>query len=658
MSKADLSSSAAELPSVPVIFGTAGHIDHGKSSLIKALTDTDPDRLAEEKRRGITIELGFAFLNERIAFIDVPGHEKFVKHMVAGAATVDYAILIVAADDGIMPQTREHLDIINLLDVQSGMVVITKADLVDDEEWLDLVAEEVRELISGTALARAPIIVADSLSGLGMEKVRAAILELAAKKKVGGGGDLLRMPIDRVFTMKGFGTVVTGSILSGTVSVGDNLELLPGLQPVRVKGIQSQGQANAKAAAGQRAAINLHGVSLQEVSRGDVLTRAGTLKPTRFLDCRLSLLASAPAPLKHRQRVRLHVGCAEILARVVLLQGNEMNPGEKGFVQFQLESPTSAMRMDRFVIRRYSPQVTIGGGRILDAQPPRHKRNRPEVLASLERLGSGDDEGMIVAAVEKTALITMAQLSVALSRPEDDIIHGVEDLLAQGELLAFEIPAGRGFIVRPLFEKLFRIVQEELDRFHAKLALRAGMRQGDLLPKLKGKHPKILARLVIERALELDLLQRPGGDLLALPGFTVQLTKNQRALVEEIESKLAAAGLKPPAQEEMARALSIGNDEIKPLLAYLVDVERILCLDGNLFFSAPAVDAALDKISGLFRHKDSLSMSEIREAIDSTRKFALPLLNHFDALGYTRRESDLRVAGPKLEARSRGEASD
>ena len=639
-------------PVAPVIFGTAGHIDHGKSSLIKALTGTDPDRLEEEKRRGITIELGFAFLNDRIAFIDVPGHEKFVKNMVAGAATIDYAMLVIAADDGVMPQTREHLDILNLLGVDGGLVIVTKADLVEDD-WLELVREEAAGLVKGTSLEDSEILVADSLSGRGLDEIRSAILKIAAKKRIGGCMGFCRMPVDRVFTMKGFGTVATGSLISGSIGKGDQLEILPRGEKVRVKNVQSQGREIERAVAGQRTAINLAGVSTDGIRRGDILATPAALTPSGRLDARLSMLSASPAPLKHRQRVHLHLGAADLLARVVLLDGEEIAAGSDGFVQFRLESETAAQRLDRFVIRRYSPQVTIGGGVILDADPAPHRRGRRRVIEALERLCDSDDSRLVVTALESRPFATLGELAVQISKSEDETAEMLEDALLSGHVLAFPSQDGNLLCPMSLYEAFLIPAREVLNAYHEANPLRAGMRRGDLVGKAKGrirrKLPKQAMPLFISMAVSQGHFSRPGGDLLSLPDFEVSLTKNKKRQLSEIERLLGSAGLKPPSEAELSSELGISTEELKALLGYLVDTERVLALEASFFFPMEAVEAARKKLAGLFEDRETLTVSEIRDAFESTRRFALPLLNYFDIRGWTRREGELRRAGPELK---------
>ena len=390
-----------------VVLGTAGHIDHGKTTLIKALTGVDCDRLKEEKERGITIELGFTSMalpsGSEISIVDVPGHEKFVHHMVAGATGLDLVALVIAADEGIMPQTREHLDICKLLRVKKGLVALTKIDLVE-KDWLDLVKEEVHDFVKGTFLEGAAIVPLSSTTGEGLPAFLAEVDRLAQEVEERSPEGLFRLPIDRVFTIKGFGTVVTGTIISGTASIGDTLEVLPGGLEAKVRGIQAHGNSVESATAGLRAGINLQGLETGDIDRGNVLVLSQTLKPTAVLDVVFQLLPSAPRPLKHRTRIRLHLGTAEVLGRVIPLAREEVKPGGEAFMQIRLEKPIVALPGDHFVIRSYSPLLTIGGGEVLDAFPSRHKRLSQQVKEEMEILEKGSDDEKIRIRLLKTGL--------------------------------------------------------------------------------------------------------------------------------------------------------------------------------------------------------------------------------------------------------------
>ena len=638
-------------PLVPVIIGTAGHIDHGKSALIRALTGTDPDRLKEEKARGITIELGFAFLNDRVAFIDVPGHERFVKHMVAGAATVDYAMLVVAADDGVMPQTLEHLHILDLLGVTGGMVVITKADLSEDD-LIELIADDVREVVSGTVLEGAEILVVDSLSGRGIEEVRQAVLALAATKRVRGGEGLLRMPVDRVFTMKGFGTVVTGSILSGTVGVDDRLNVLPDETPVRVRGVQSQGRKVERAVAGQRAAVNLVGVSVEELDRGDVLATPGALSATERLLARVSILEDSPTALEDRQRVHVHLGTADLLARVFVLEDEAIAPGEEGYVELRLEKPTAAQRHDRFIVRRYSPLVTIGGGIVLDAMPGSRRRGRAALRAAAEGLDSTDDGALVIQAVEKSPFGPVAELAVDLREDEESLGGAINELVERGDLLAFETGKGRRYCAASFFNRVLEMAQGELASFHEKNPLRAGMGSGELASRIGRVFPKGGVKnapaMSLARAVALGALKAPSPETLALADFDVQLSKRQRAWLDAIETAMVDGALAPPSPEELAESLDVPMKELRVLVTWLMDVGKLQRLDAKLYFTPAAVANARRIAAELLERQGKATAAEIRDAWKSSRKYAIPLMEHFDGKGWTIRDGDHRTAGSGL----------
>src|SRR5512145_72517 len=381
-----------------VVVGTAGHIDHGKTSLVKALTGIDTDRLPEEKARGITIDLGFAFLEEpdglTIEIVDVPGHERFIKNMLAGIGGIDLAMLVVAADEGVMPQTREHFAICSLLHIPRGLVVLTKTDMVEPD-WIELVRDDVATLVRGTFLDGCPIVPVSSKTGEGIPELRAALRTLAAQVPSRGTDQLPRLPVDRVFTIKGFGTVVTGTLMAGRFNVDDRVEIYPRGLAAKVRGLQTHNRSVPEARAGQRTAINLQGIERAAVERGDVVGLAGTLVASGLVDGTLELLSDAPRPLKPRDRVRFHAGTSEIMARVLLLDTGELSPGGRAFARFRLESPLVALPGDRYVIRSYSPMVTIGGGTLLDVAPPRFKRRTPALVAHLQLLERGTPDEIV-----------------------------------------------------------------------------------------------------------------------------------------------------------------------------------------------------------------------------------------------------------------------
>ncbi|MFO8071583.1 MAG: selenocysteine-specific translation elongation factor [Polyangia bacterium] len=633
----------------PVIIGTAGHIDHGKTALVKALTGTDTDRLSEEKQRGITIELGYAFLREGLAVIDVPGHERFVKQMVAGAATIDLALLVVAADDGVMPQTREHLEILSLLGVSAGAVAITKIDLVD-EDWLELVEEDLREEIAGSFLEGSPVVRVDSLSGRGVEEIRGVIEELAAERGEPETGPFFRLPIDRVFTMRGFGTVVTGSVVSGSVEIGDRLELLPAGKTVRVRGIQSQGREQQRVSSGMRAALNLPQIGVDEADRGDVLATSGRMRPTYMLDAECALLPSSPVALEQRQRVRLHVGTKEVLARVRLLDRESIAPGEQGLVQLRLEERVAAQRLDRYVIRRYSPQITIGGGRLLDANPGKHRRRHSErVVGSLRRLGDQSREDVALRILETARVADLEELVARSGLAVELVERQLEEAISRGDVLEVAARGRPYFVEKRACDELVAALVAALKKYHERNPLRAGAKRGEILGPWKKRMPDFAVARCVETAIENGAIRAPGGDLLADADFEIRLDPRQEQLLAAIERALSEGGFRPPDLADLAGAVGLGEDETRQLAQVLVDRNRAINLEGKIYFHLDTVRRGADLLRGELVKNGEITMSGFRQLVGTTRKYALPLLNYYDAQGLTARRGDVRVPGRSLE---------
>jgi len=632
----------------PVIVGTAGHIDHGKTSLVKALTGTNTDRLKEEQERGITIELGYAFLDERIAIIDVPGHERFIKNMVAGVATVDFAMLVVAADDGIMPQTREHFDILRLLGVEDGIIVVTKCALAEPD-WVDLVVEELREMVSGSFLEGRPIVRADSLRGTGVEDVRKALVELADRKKERTPGPVFRLPIDRVFTIKGFGTVVTGSALSGSVSVEDKLELLPRGDLVRVRAVETQGKHVKTATAGMRVALNIPQVAVDDVARGDVLATPERLKPAFMLDVECRILERSPVPLEQRQRVRVHLGTKEVMARAVILDRDRIEPGEQGLVQLRLEERTAAQRLDRYVIRRYSPQITIGGGRILDANPAKHRqRHMGDIVGSLQGLGDAKDEHVVRRVLAKERVVTFDDLVTKSSLAQERVEEVVGALGIEGEAIEVEAKGARHLIDLRVYEAFLVAIEAELKEYHAKNPLRGGAKRGEVMKKVSADLPEFAAKHLLELALGGLRVKSPAGDLLALYGFEVQLTKKQRAALERMERSLRDGGFQPPDIALLAEDAQLDEKQARQILQVLVDDGRAINLEGKIYFHAEVIVRGVEILRQGFAEAPELTMSDFRTLLDTSRKYSVPLLNYYDNQGWSTRRGDVRVPGPKM----------
>ena len=613
------------------IIGTAGHIDHGKSSLIKALTGVDPDRLAEEQRRGMTIDLGFAFLNSEIAFIDVPGHEKFIKNMVAGVSTVDLALLVIAADDGVMPQTREHFDILKLLQINRGVVALTKIDLVDDE-WATAVEEQVRDLIRDGFPVTTPIVRVSVVTGEGIDRLRRVLIDAAAKTPARLDRRFFWMPIDRAFTVKGHGTVVTGSILSGRVRVGDMLDLLPAKQTVRVHGLQNHGAALPEAGVGQRAALNLANVAKEGVKRGDVLASVDHAEPTDRLDVRLRLLSGAPRALKSRARVRLHIGTDEIMARVKLLDCDSLVPGESALAQMLLERPTAALKRQPFIIRFYSPQFTIGGGVVLDnvARPLR----RTAAVEHLQRLEALDPQEQIIAALTERAL-RLADLVHETGIAEEELTAFLEPLLERQTVLQFEAL----YFHRQNFNRLKTTICTLLKDFHNKEPLRPGIKKANLMQHIQ------LAPLIVEAALtelEREAMIRRTNDLIRLAEFRINPAPPDRRLADEILTIFAKAPFVTPPVKILAEMTGRPAKEVQRVIHALMGMGEIVRLDEDIYLTDEAVQSAEQALSAFAEQKQEIGVGEFRELLGTTRKFAVPLLNFFDERGITERVGEIR----------------
>src|SRR5215510_6794678 len=531
-----------------IIVGTAGHIDHGKTSLVKALTGVDADRLKEEKERGITIDIGFADLtvgDVHFGFVDVPGHERFVKNMLAGAHGIDLVTLVVAADESVMPQTREHFDICRLLEVKSGLVVITKADLVD-EELLQLVEAEVADYVAGSFLEGAPVLRVSSRTGAGVDELKKTLSRLAAKAQERDENATARLPIDRAFTIKGFGTVVTGTLIAGRIRVGDELEILPPLSSSgsssgarRARGLQVHGKSTQEALAGERVAVNLQGIDLAEVERGQTLSPAGRLRSSSMLDARLRLLKSAPRSLRSRSRVRLHIGAAEVLARVLLLGSSELAPGASCFAQLRLETPTLALPGDHFIVRAYSPVVTIGGGVVIDALPSKHRlREAAQAASWLEKLEAADEAERIALLVEMAGERGMGQDEIAArSGSSDEVIRRAAESLTKTRraVTASQNPktALTPLVARPSFEALAGRVRAAHKEFHRKSPLESGMGREEIREKIFAHLPQDIFRAVIANLVERNEVVAE-KDLLRLSSHRVALSAEEQAAKDRL----------------------------------------------------------------------------------------------------------------------------
>jgi len=617
-----------------VILGTAGHIDHGKSALVKALTGIDPDRLKEEKERGITIDLGFADLvypdGLTVGIVDVPGHERLVRNMLAGAGGIDIVLFVIAADEGIMPQSREHLAICNLLKIKSGLIVITKKDLVE-EDWVKLVSDEVRTFVRGTFLEGAEIIPVSSKTGENIDTLKEKIKEVALNIQPKLTKGLFRLPIDRVFTLKGFGTVVTGTAISGSVSVDDAVEILPADISTKVRGLHSHGKSIKTACAGQRVAINLSGVEKESLKRGDVVVVPERFSPTKAIDAKIELLKNSPI-LKNKSLVHFHSGTAEVIARIILYDRDELKPGEGCFCQLRLQEPVIIMSGDRYIIRRFSPVETIGGGEILDAYPSRRKKS--EGLGDLEVLEKGTLDEKIAMKIKKSG------------------VHGVPVSIIEGWINA-DIPAIKD-VIRSLKEKTTIIQFEDilihssavnsikeginkiLIQFHKQNPLKTGMPKEEVRAQLKVEQKIFNTLIGSMKEVVID------KDLLRSASFKVSLSAVDKGIETKILTMLEQAGFHPPLKEELLTALKMQPKQLDDILKLMTKEGKLVRINETIYITKFVYDKMLAMLKDFYNKKKEMTVAEFRDVLGTSRKYALPFLEYLDTQRITMRVGDVR----------------
>jgi selenocysteine-specific elongation factor len=634
-----------------LILGTAGHIDHGKTSLVMALTGIDTDRLKEEKARGITIELGFAHLELhggiRFGIIDVPGHEKFVRSMVAGVGGMDIVMLVIAADEGIMPQTREHMDILRLLGVKKGLVALTKCDLVE-REWLDLVTEEVREYVFGSFLENAPIVPVSSRTGEGLDLLKDVLYRLASEVDEKRREGHFRLPVDRVFTMTGFGTVVTGTLLSGEITVGDDLELLPSGRTGRVRGIQAHGSKVEKGLAGQRLAVNLQGVDLDEVHRGDVVVPRNIFQITRAVDVRLDHLSTAPRELKHRAKVNLHSATYEVQAQVVLLDRNTIQPGESAYVQLRLSEPVLLISGDSYILRVASPATTIGGGVVLDPFPPRRRRRSEEAVMLLESLESQEHQRVCALIIGQSKLSGISfediLLRSGISRKAAEATLAI--LLGTGDILQMTREP-RIFLAKEAFESLKSGLTDEVSAFLSDNPLKHGIGKEELKTRMPKRSDQRFFTPLLS-ALERDGLLIPERDIVKLAGQAGRLTASTEERTADFSAFLREKALEPPTIKEIMERFHCDEKSARDNIAILIRNGDAVRISSDLYYASEVLDGLREKLILHLREKEEITPSEYRELTGLSRKFLIPLLEHFDSEKMTIRVGDRRVLRKRL----------
>jgi selenocysteine-specific elongation factor len=629
-----------------IIVGTAGHIDHGKSALVRALTGTDPDRLPEEKRRGITIDLGFADLeldDLRIGFVDVPGHERFIKNMLAGAHGIDLLALVIAADESVMPQTREHFDICRLLGVSNGLVVITKRDLVD-EEMLALVEDEARELVNGSFLENAPLVAVSSRTGAGLDDLKSRLAEMGKSVPPRSQDFAMRLPIDRAFSMKGFGTVVTGTLISGKITEGDELELLPLRVNVRVRGLQVHNKSVHDAHAGQRTAVNLAGIDTAQIERGMVLAPAGRLRPTQIVDAWIDVLPGASRAVRSRSRVRFHIGATEVLGRVRVLGGSSVEAGGGGLVQLRLEAPVVAVHGDRFILRSYSPAETIAGGVIVDPFATTHRGREMDHALELLRLLMHDEraakfEGFVRAAGIRG--LRVADLAAATGWTNEVLAN-----VAAGVRAVIEV--GGLYIAQDSFDRLSSALVAELERHHKREPLARGMLRETLREKVFTHSAPELFNGVLAR-LEAGSKVVSEKDIVRLSTHSVGLSDQDVELSNRIEQIYLVAGVEAPSLDDAMTKANVPASQraqARKLLQLLLDGGKLVRIQGDMFMHSQVIQELKTKLlTYAAQHEPDrlIDVPAFKDLAGVSRKYAIPLLEYFDRTQTTRRAGDKRL---------------
>ena len=629
-----------------LIIGTAGHVDHGKTVLIRALTGVDTDRLQEEKERGISIDLGFApfrLPGGRLAgVVDVPGHERFIHNMLAGAAGMDLVMLVVDANEGVMPQTTEHLDILQFLGTKKGIVVITKIDLVE-EDWRELVKEEIREKLKGTFLEEAPIHSVSAIKGEGIDELKELIDISTADLEMRSSSGPLRLPVDRSFVIDGFGTVITGTLIQGSVKVGDTVEIVPPGLEVRVRNIQVHDSDVKEAKAGSRVALNLSGLEKGQVERGSVISNPGFYKQTDLLDVNVELLSKAPRRLKNLDPVHFFLGTARTVAKLLILEKDELRPGESALVQCRLERPLVAERGDPFVIRSYSPMTTIGGGKVLDPYPARHRRFRPDVIENLARLGQDPSSGGDAAFVSNKLNELLAADSFRLAKEtrldREKVESVMEELAAKGRV----IKLGSAYLGEELAGEFEKKILEELQNHHTKNPLSFGLSRA----RLKGVLPAALDQHVYDALLEkLETEEKltVQDSLVCLYNFKAEPQGKDKEQLQALEELYRSSGFQPPSVKDVLEKVGVKAARKDEFYGFLTAGNKLVKVNEELYFHREVYEEALNLLRGHFAENETLTLGQFRDFSGSSRKFAQALLEYFDQRKLTRRVEDHRIA--------------
>lgn len=621
------------------VIGTAGHVDHGKSSLVQALTGIDPDRLAEEKAREMTIDLGFAWLRldglpDEVGVIDVPGHRDFIENMLAGVGGIDLALFVVAADEGVMPQTREHLAILDLLQIGGGVVALTKVDLIDDPEWLEMVTLDLGEAFSGTVLADAPIMPVSAHSGAGLADLKRLLAERLAAAEARPDLGRPRLPVDRVFSLPGFGTIVTGTLIGGRFQVGDTIEVQPGGLRGRIRGLQTHKTKLELARPGSRVAVNLTGIDKEEIARGDVVAGPGASHSTLLFDAHYRHLADAAGPLRHNMDVKLFVGAAEVPARTRVIGLREIEPGQEGWLQLALSKPVAVARGDRFILRRPSPGETLGGGHVLDATPGRrHRRFRPEVVKRLETLAQGTPAELLLQALRRIEPATLADLfkQVGLERATAELAW--QELVSEGQVFLLDGGENQPAVSRPGWQAIASRIERILADYHRANPLRPGIAREELRSRLK--LTAAVFNALLNRATAEALLVEERA-FIRTPGHAVRLTAEQQTAVNRLLRQFEQGGINSPSVRDAKTA--VGDDVYFALL----DQGQLRQVGADVVYTNGGYQEYTNQIRDYLRQHGRINAAQVRDLFNTSRKYAIALLEHLDELKVTRRVGDDR----------------
>ncbi|MDP2643361.1 MAG: selenocysteine-specific translation elongation factor [Desulfobacterales bacterium] len=629
----------------PIILGTAGHIDHGKTSLIKSISGIDTDRLKEEKLRGITIELGFASMvlpsGRHLGIVDVPGHEKFIKNMVAGATGIDLVAMVIAADEGVMPQTREHMEICGLLGIKHGIVVLTKADLVDTE-WLDLVAEDIRDFTRGTFLENAPFVPVSSTKGTGIPEFIQALDKLSDLIPSRSASGIFRLPIDRVFTIKGFGTVITGTLISGRVQVGDPVMIYPSGIKSKVRGIQVYNQNATTAEAGMRTAINFQALDKASILRGEVVSTPGALRTSYMVDVWFHFVGSNKKPIKNRTRVRFHTGTSEIMGNLILLDKKELQPNESSVAQIRLDAPVAIVKDDRFVIRSYSPIRTIGGGQVLNPIPQKHKTFKAEIIAGLQGLAGNTPQEIISHHLQQAGDqgLGLSDLSIMSNLPDKDLQQALQNLQSQKIILLFD-RENHSYVHQDNFEKLKGKISALIGDYHDANPLKPGISKEELKSKFPSYLNVKLFFMTLNQLIKDDKITQQ-EDLVRLTGHRVSLGINLADISKKILNIYQEGGLTPPYFREVCKDFDMDAGTAKDVLLLLVNEGCMVKIKEDLYFHSDALNAVRQRLVDFLKTHGEMTTFQFKEMTGVSRKYLIPLMEYFDQKNLTIRVGDVR----------------